>query len=463
MSDPKSPRKPFGERDEGERSLPFGARPPRRSDSSSNQTPPTAPYPERPKAAPPPRDPSTPVPTAPYPWAESEDDNAPAPAEKLAPPEPEDRDAAALSWDELIHDVSGDESPPTPKLVGEDEAFGEKQEETPTLTFGELEAKVAEREAEAADASLLGRVPSLLKQQRRKRTAIQARSYVAEVDKASAISTPLRLRWGVMLRSAGVMAGIAALVATVLTWWTPGSFLPLQAQGQLALALATQTGPRLGAAPASDPAHTIGIVSGHRGINPSSGLPDPGAVCSDGLTEQKVNEAIATQVVAALQSEGYSVDLLDEFDPRLAGYRALAVVSIHADSCEYVNDDATGFKVASFAASQAPEADQRLVSCLIDRYTAATGLRLHQSVTFDMTDYHNFREIDAATPGAIIEVGFLYLDRDFLTNRSGDAARGVTDGINCFIRHELPAAGSNTLTPAAETPNPPSETPTQIP
>jgi len=434
MSDEKPPRKSlFGDK-------PFGSNPPRRrSPDENSQSPP---------------DPSLPVPDAHTPGAQR-DEVEQSSAEAAAGPVAPDNDPADLSLAELIRDISDDEPPPTPKLAGEDEAFGDGEAAHAVLSFDELEAKVARREPAPRDED----TPTILKPVRKpkasRRAPIRAKSYVEDSR-----SVP-RLNGWAMLRSGGVLVGIAALVATLMTWWTPGSFLPVESQGQLAIALATQGPPASGRQPTPDPSVTIGIVSGHRGINPSSGQPDPGALCADGLTEASVNYNIAAQVATALQSEGYVVDVLDEFDPRLANYRALAMVSIHADSCEYVNDSATGFKVASFAASQLPDLDSRLVTCLIDRYGAATGLSLHQSVTFDMTEYHNFREIDPATPGAIIEVGFLYLDRDLLTNRSGDAARGIVDGLNCFLRHELPAGGPVTQpTLPIDTPT---ETPTRIP
>ena len=74
---------------------------------------------------------------------------------------------------------------------------------------------------------------------------------------------------------------------------------------------------------------------------------DPGAICPDGLTELSINLAVASIVQQNLNNEGFDVDLLEEFDPTLNGYQALALISIHADSCVYVNDQATGFKVAA--------------------------------------------------------------------------------------------------------------------
>lgn len=169
----------------------------------------------------------------------------------------------------------------------------------------------------------------------------------------------------------------------------------------------------------------VGIVAGHAGY-------DPGAVCEDGLTEAEVNLAVAREVVRQLSAKGYQVDLLDEFDDRLTGYVADALVSVHADSCDVPG--ASGFKVARVTYSAIPEAEDRLVECLYDRYQAATGLPQHpNSITDNMTNYHAFMEIDSLTPGAIIETGFLLDDRELLVFHQDLIARGIADGIVCFL------------------------------
>ena len=178
-------------------------------------------------------------------------------------------------------------------------------------------------------------------------------------------------------------------------------------------------------------ANRIGIVSGHRGN-------DSGTVCSDGLTEAQTNFDHATRVASFLRAEGYTVDILDEFDSRLKGYRALLLLSIHADSCAYINDQATGYKVARASASKLPEESDRLVACLRKHYSEATGLRFHRNtVTRDMTEYHGFNEIDPSTPAAIIETGFMYLDRPILTQKPEVVAAGITDGLKCFLNKEI--------------------------
>jgi serine/threonine-protein kinase len=172
----------------------------------------------------------------------------------------------------------------------------------------------------------------------------------------------------------------------------------------------------------------IGIVAGHWGS-------DSGAICDGGLQEVYINLDIAERVVEMLRTEGYDAELLEEFDDRLEGYRAQALVSIHADSCLY--PEASGFKVASVEDSTVPELEEELVNCLIDKYQTRTGLTFHvESITLDMTRYHTFYEIDSQTPGAIIDVGFMLADRDLLLNAPDQVAQGIVDGILCFVEVE---------------------------
>ena len=171
----------------------------------------------------------------------------------------------------------------------------------------------------------------------------------------------------------------------------------------------------------------VGIVAGHRGN-------DVGALCPDGLNEAQINYDVAGRTAFEMRLRGYTVDVLDEFDPRLNGYRALLLVSIHADSCEYINDQATGFKVARVLDSQVPATEDKLVNCLTQNYAARTSLRFHKnSITRDMTAYHSFYEIAPETPGAIIEIGFMRLDRAILTQRADLVAQGIVDGMMCFL------------------------------
>ena len=156
--------------------------------------------------------------------------------------------------------------------------------------------------------------------------------------------------------------GIAILIATLFTAWTPNSLFTSNLQDQLRTLLTPQTGPDNGLS-SPQPQLRIGIVAGHMGN-------DSGAACTDengqaNLTEADVNFDIASRVRENLIARGYQVDLLNEFDTRLNGYRAVALVSIHNDSCEYVNEAATGFKVAASLETRDVNRAQRLTACLV--------------------------------------------------------------------------------------------------
>ena len=228
--------------------------------------------------------------------------------------------------------------------------------------------------------------------------------------------------------------GVAVLLATLFTAWTPNSLFASNFQEQLQLILTPQAvGPVTVSTP--QPQLRIGIVAGHNGN-------DSGAVCYDSngepdLIEAEVNLKIASIVQTQLVERGFQVDLLNEFDTRLNGYRAVALVSIHNDSCEYVNDEATGFKVAASLDTRDINRAQRLTACLVDRYQRATSLTFHAgSITGDMREYHAFSEIDPNTITAIIETGFLNLDRKIITEQTDLVAEGVVQGILCFVNNE---------------------------
>ena len=232
-------------------------------------------------------------------------------------------------------------------------------------------------------------------------------------------------------RNLQTVLSVALLVATVFTFWNASNLFAAQRMSRInrLLEAARSVQQNLPTPPPS-PRPPIGIVAGHWGH-------DPGAVCPDGLTEESINLKIATLVKQRLMQEGFQVDLFQEFDTRLNGYQGLVLLSIHNDSCEYINDQATGFKVAAAQANQQTEKTERLTACLIDRYQRVVNLPYHPgSVTEDMTEYHAFSEINGNTPAAIIETGFMNLDRDILVNQTDRVAEGVARGILCYLRNE---------------------------
>ncbi len=225
---------------------------------------------------------------------------------------------------------------------------------------------------------------------------------------------------------------VAILIATLFTMWNPSNIFSNQMLERM-----FKSSPReivnittVPLTPTASPKPRIGIVAGHWGN-------DSGAVCADGFTEVEINQKIATLVRDDLVNEGYEVDLLQEKDERLFEYTALALVSIHNDSCDYINNEATGFKVAAAMSSAFPEKATRLTACIVDRYGSVTNMKYHaNTITKDMTNYHTFNEINSQTTAAIIETGFMNLDRQILVDHTDLIARGISQGILCFIRNE---------------------------
>jgi N-acetylmuramoyl-L-alanine amidase len=167
----------------------------------------------------------------------------------------------------------------------------------------------------------------------------------------------------------------------------------------------------------------IGLIAGHRSF-------DSGTTCADGFTEVQITDAITERVAANLRLKEIDTETLDEFDPRLDNYTATAVISIHVDSCDFINEFATGYKIAG-----SPYTDSSQLSiCVQQMYGESTTLPYHpNSITPHMANYHAFNKISQGTSAIIIEIGFLNLDRQILTQGSDVVVDGLVEGITCFL------------------------------
>jgi N-acetylmuramoyl-L-alanine amidase len=226
------------------------------------------------------------------------------------------------------------------------------------------------------------------------------------------------------------IVAVAILAATLFSLWTPTSLFTVD-ESDLQLALLPEA-PTATAMPTSTPSAKprIGILVGHWGK-------DSGWMCEDGTREVDTNLRIGTLVQQELARDGYTVDLLEENDSRLIQYQALALVSIHTDSCDFISDAASGYKVATALASLHPDQANALAACMVDRYSSITSLTFHYNeVTTDMSNYHPFDEVNSITPIIIIEAGYLNLDRQILTEQPDLLAFGIYSGIVCYIRGE---------------------------
>ncbi len=170
----------------------------------------------------------------------------------------------------------------------------------------------------------------------------------------------------------------------------------------------------------------IAIVVGHRAS-------DAGAVCDDGLQEVMINESVAQRVLVELESEGLPVSLLSEFDARLNGFSSDLLVSLHSDSCTPLDPSFTGYKTT---VNQSPQSPQ-LKACIEQNYAQQTGLPIHPTtITDDMIFYHAFNKVSAESPAILLEMGFMYNDRELLTTNSDAVVQGVVNGILCYLQSQ---------------------------
>lgn len=242
-----------------------------------------------------------------------------------------------------------------------------------------------------------------------------------------------------ILQHIGRVALYGAIVATLFTAWTPLGLLPvgviewwseMRAEIQ-ANALENDTPVMTNV---NDDQFRVGVVAGHWGN-------DSGAVCPDGLEEVQINVEIASYVQKYLNDEGIHADLMMETLETLEDYEADALISIHADTCEFIDSNATGYKVTPILGTQNLTESNRLNACVMDRYATATKMGFHTSITADMQNHQAYVRIDANTPAVMIETGFMNLDRTILTEDPDVIARGIVNGILCYLNDESVLSG----------------------
>ncbi len=252
------------------------------------------------------------------------------------------------------------------------------------------------------------------------------------------------------LRTIVIILSAAVIVSFIFNYWTPDSFLSDAFVANLQIVSSTQgpPTPMLEPLPTYAPPQRIGIVTGHSGppLDPTFQV-DPGAVCDDNgdgiaeLTELEVNTSVSLRLASLLVEAGYEVEMLNEWDDRLNNYRASILISIHANTCENLGFGATGFNIntGELRRASVQGRDSRLADCLAAEYANATGLPRHFGTSPDLVDYHAFRKVSLDTPMAIVELGFMAADRQILTTQQDNMARGVFEGLLCFLDWQNPS------------------------
>ncbi len=163
--------------------------------------------------------------------------------------------------------------------------------------------------------------------------------------------------------------------------------------------------------------------------------------------EIDVNRAVAAALTARLEASGLRVDLLPATVP--PGYRADAVVSIHADSSP--DRERRGYKSAVFEAT-ADRDDRRLKAAVDAAYLAATRLPDDdENVTSNMFAYYAFNPrfehaVARRTPALLVELGYISNPRDRLWLERPDAlADALAVGIGRFLRAQGRPEGERLL------------------
>ena len=268
----------------------------------------------------------------------------------------------------------------------------------------------------------------------------------------------------------GSVSAIIGAVAIVVfaTLWSSGNLTPpFTASGEVGFAFFPTPTTTPTVTPTPLPLPDVAILAGHWSRDDPKGVTtihDTGALCPDGLREVTINKSVADKVIAILKRQGYPVDLLEEFDPRLKNvspdFAPAVFLSIHSDSCVSGPDYpyATGYKIAHAEPSDNPGEDDRLVACLRRDYQAAVNpfnLAFNENtITTDMTAYHAFHELVSGTPAAIVELGFMADDRNILTGHQDVLAKGLALGLTAFLNGDrcgVPQE-SSASTPTAASP-----------
>ncbi len=221
---------------------------------------------------------------------------------------------------------------------------------------------------------------------------------------------------------------IAIVMATLLTLWNPRKLLSTPNLSALLQAEAAQT--QESDSLAEDTSNHIGILAGHW-------QNEPGEVCSDGLIEADVNQAIAARVSQSLTEMGYTVDVFPEYDLALLNYKSAAFVAIYSGSCSDRPTPPSGFEVGTSLTAQFPDMVNQLAVCLSEEYQKTTALPFtYEVLNPDHPSFHIFRDIHAETPAVMIEVGSLKTDRSILISQAGKVSDGIVAGILCYLDNQ---------------------------
>ena len=177
----------------------------------------------------------------------------------------------------------------------------------------------------------------------------------------------------------------------------------------------------------------IGILPGHYGF-------DSGYQCGadyNFVKESDVNLRLAVMVRDYLESQGYSVDFLHEYDPELSNYTALALVSIHTNTCSTDDSKLSGFNITTGGQNTYPSESKRLNDCLTYHYAQNSELDfLGENYTPGEESLYSFDTVNNYTTISVIHTGYLDNDYRTISEKTNSLAKGIADGIICYVEND---------------------------
>ena len=199
----------------------------------------------------------------------------------------------------------------------------------------------------------------------------------------------------------------------------------------------------------------IGILPGHYGY-------DSGFQCGaeyNFVKEADVNLRVALMVRDYLEAQGYTVDFLHEYDSGLSNYTALALVSIHTNTCYSDSPALSGFNVTTGGQNIYPSESKRLNDCLTYHYTQNSELNfLGENEAPGENMLYAFDTVNNYTTISVIHTGYLDNDYRTLSEKTASLAKGIADGIICYVENDTvgsiykaqPATALSTVSSAAQ-------------
>ena len=214
----------------------------------------------------------------------------------------------------------------------------------------------------------------------------------------------------------------ALITATILITFSPGAEYIDQFVKPAETPVTRQTGQK----------KIIGILPGHYGY-------DSGYQCGaeyNFVKEVDVDLRLAVMVRDYLEAQGYTVDFLHEFDPALTNYTALALVSLHTNSCDTTKAQ-TGFNITTGGQNTYPSESKRLNDCLTFYFAQNSGLDfLGENYIPGEEALYSFDNVNNYTTISVIHTGYLGNDYRTISEKTNSLAKGIADGIICYVEDE---------------------------